>query len=50
LGDPGAGNRIILKRITKKDDERAWSGFNWLRIGTFLNMVLKNSDKFFRNY
>jgi hypothetical protein len=34
LEDPGVDGRIILKRIFKKWDERAWAGFIWLRIGT----------------
>jgi hypothetical protein len=28
------GRRIILKSIFKKEDDRAWTGLTWLRIGT----------------
>jgi hypothetical protein len=33
LGDPGVDGIIILKWIFRKWDE-AWTGLNWLRIGT----------------
>jgi len=33
LGNPGVVGRIILKWIFRKWD-RAWTGLNWLRIGT----------------
>ena len=33
LGDPGA-DRIILRWIFRQWDVRAWTGLNWLRIGT----------------
>jgi hypothetical protein len=34
LGDPGIDGGIILKLILKKWDGVAWTGLNWLRIGT----------------
>jgi hypothetical protein len=34
LKDPGIDGRIILKLISKKWDEGAWTGLIWLRIGT----------------
>jgi len=34
LGDPGVEWKIILRCIFRKWDVRAWTGSNWLRIGT----------------
>ena len=34
LGDLGAGNKIILKRILNKYDGNKWIGYGWLWIGT----------------
>jgi hypothetical protein len=34
LENPGVDGRIILRWIYKKWDVRAWTGSNWLRIGT----------------
>ena len=31
---PGIDRRIILRRIFRKWDVRAWTGSSWLRIGT----------------
>jgi hypothetical protein len=33
LEDVGLDGRIILKYILKKQDERAWTGFTWFRMG-----------------
>ena len=32
--EPVVVGRIIIRRIFRKWDERAWTGLNWLRIGT----------------
>jgi len=34
LEDSGVDGRIILRRIFRKRDVRAWTGSMWLRIGT----------------
>jgi hypothetical protein len=34
LEDTGVDGRIIIKRIFKKWDRKAWSGLFWLRIET----------------
>jgi len=34
LEDPSVDGRIILRRIFRKWDVGAWTGFIWLRIGT----------------
>jgi hypothetical protein len=34
LGDPGVDGRIILRWIFGKWNVEAWTGLNWLRIGT----------------
>ena len=34
LGDPGVDGGIILRRIFRKWNVRAWTGSNWFRIGT----------------
>jgi hypothetical protein len=34
LGDPGIDGRIILRWIYRKYGVGAWTGSNWLRIGT----------------
>jgi len=34
LGDPGVGERIILRRISRSLDMGVWSRSSWLRIGT----------------
>jgi len=34
LEDLGVDGTIILKWILRKWDEEAWTGLNWLRIGT----------------
>jgi hypothetical protein len=34
LEDLGVDERILLKWIFKKWDGEAWTGLNWLRIGT----------------
>jgi len=34
LKDPGIDGRIILRWISRKWDERAWTGSVWLKIGT----------------
>jgi hypothetical protein len=34
LREVGVDERIILKRIVKKQGERTWIGFIWLRTGT----------------
>ena len=34
LGDPGVDGRIILRWIFRNLDVRAWTGSNWLKIGT----------------
>ena len=33
LGDPGIDRNIILRRIFRKLNARAWTGLIWLRIG-----------------
>jgi hypothetical protein len=33
-GRLGIDERIILKSVLKNQDERAWTGFIWLRVGT----------------
>ena len=39
LGDSGLDGRIILRRIFKKWDVRAWTGSIWLRIGTAIGLL-----------
>jgi len=34
LEGPGVDGRIILRRIFRKWDVRAWTGLSWLRIKT----------------
>jgi hypothetical protein len=34
LEDPGIDGRIILRCVFRKWDVGAWTGFNWLRMGT----------------
>ena len=33
-GDPGVNGRVILRRIFRKWDVGAWTGWSWFRIGT----------------
>jgi hypothetical protein len=33
-GDPGVGERIILRWTFRKSDVGVWTGLGWLRIGT----------------
>jgi hypothetical protein len=41
LGRLGKGGGIMLNQIFKKGDGRVWTGFIWLRTGTFVNTVMK---------
>jgi len=34
LEDPGEDGKVILRRIFRKQDIKAWTGSSWLRIGT----------------
>ena len=34
LGDPGVGERLIIRWIFRKWDVGVWTGSSWLRIGT----------------
>jgi hypothetical protein len=34
LEDPGKDRRIILRRIFRKWDARAWTGSMWFKVGT----------------
>jgi hypothetical protein len=34
LEDPGVDGRVILRWLSRKWDVGAWTGSNWLRIGT----------------
>jgi hypothetical protein len=39
LGDSDVEGRIISKWIFKKWDRGAWTGLNWLRIGTEVGLL-----------